>query len=268
MVPTDISPLRDRAYRMMMQVRPAPLVSLLKRALGVKRVGTETKNGIFWVDPVSLIGRELLDKKIFEPDLTEQLKRILKPGQTFVDLGANEGYFTIIAGKAVGPAGRVLAIEPQNRLKPVIERNAALNGLENIIIDTSLVSDHRGTARLALSADTNPGSTGTFNAALYPVRWQDVEADTLSAILDRHEISHVHCLKVDIEGSECEAILGSKNLFTNGRVGTIFIELHHSVLLSRGRAASEIVEFLKGSNFIQIWNSGDYQYAFQFSPTE
>lgn len=256
-------PTATHLHRTLMRVRPAPLASIVKKILGVRRIVAKTPFGLYWVDPVSLIGRQLLDQGVFEPDLTARIQTALSPGNTFVDLGANEGYFSIIAGKLVGAQGRVLAIEPQQRLRQVIERNAQLNDLTNIILDTALISDRIGPAKLALSPDTNPGSTGTVNATRYPVAWQEVEANTLQNVLQRHGIWHVDCLKIDIEGSEHEAIMGSKDIFQARRVGCMMIEMHHTALAKRHMKASDIDEFLRTCGYNIAWRMGDHYYCYR-----
>src|SRR5262245_6668785 len=118
----------NRLYGLLLRVRPAPLAELLKRALRVRRQTVETKDGRFWIDTATLIRREINEPGVFEPQMIAKLVRWLAPGDVFVDLGANEGYFTVLGAKLVGPSGRVIAIEPQDRLAGVIEENLRLNG--------------------------------------------------------------------------------------------------------------------------------------------
>src|SRR4051812_38970298 len=118
-------------YQCLARVRPAPVASALKRLLRVRRRAVTTPEGTFWIDPVSNLGLELLRGR-YEPSLTEVVRRYLRPGGVFVDVGANEGYFSAIAARLVGPTGRVVAVEPQARLRPVLEENFRLNGVANV----------------------------------------------------------------------------------------------------------------------------------------
>ena len=99
-----------------MRVRPAFLAAWLKTLLRVRRKPVGTKEGIFWIDPVSQFAVNLVAGHGYEPEMGETLRRYLRPGSTFVDIGANEGFFTVQAAKIVGNSGRVLAVEPQGRL--------------------------------------------------------------------------------------------------------------------------------------------------------
>src|ERR1700682_327502 len=115
---------------LLMRVRPSSLASLLKRVLGIRRTVIDTPHGRFWVDPISNLGIALSRHGSYESGMQKTLEKFLPSGATFVDLGANEGYFTVIGANEGGPRGRVVAIEPQKRLIPVIAENLRLNGVE------------------------------------------------------------------------------------------------------------------------------------------
>src|SRR5690242_16931657 len=87
----------------LVRVRPAWLASSLKAALGVKRAVLETQHGRFSIDPASYMGDELLSEGIYEPTMIATLERHLRPGSVFIDVGAHEGYFTVIGAKICGP---------------------------------------------------------------------------------------------------------------------------------------------------------------------
>ena len=120
----------------LMRVRPAPLAVVLKKILGTGRTVVSTPSGKFWIDPVSLLGMALSRRGEHEPAMRETIERWLPLGGVFVDLGANEGYFSVLGALRCGANGRVLAIEPQQRLLPVITRNAELNGVGWVEIHT------------------------------------------------------------------------------------------------------------------------------------
>ena len=100
-----------------MRIRPAPLAVLIKALLLVRRVEHPTPEGVFWIDPASSQGGALARNGIYEPELLATVKTRLGPGDTVVDVGANEGYFSVVASRRVGSTGRVIAIEPQARLQ-------------------------------------------------------------------------------------------------------------------------------------------------------
>jgi FkbM family methyltransferase len=187
---------------------------------------------------------ELLLRGSYEPDMAAAFDELLYPGGVCVDVGANEGYFSILASARVGPSGRVLAVEPQERLGPVIRENIRLNRASNIVLEPVAVSDRPGDGELFLAPDTNTGATGFTPSQRYRVPTQRVRTLTLAALLERHEIWHIDLLKLDIEGFEYEAILGSKEVFRAHRVKHLALEFHPRILEQRGRPVDHLTDFL------------------------
>src|SRR5262245_15846414 len=137
-------------YRALRRVRPAALARAIHSALSIERRVMKTPVGRMWLDPVFGMGASVAETGSFEPEMEHTLATELRQGMTFVDLGANEGYFTIQGAKLVGPAGRVVAVEPQDRLIPVIERNLTLNDLDNVTIVNEAISDSERSMTLYL----------------------------------------------------------------------------------------------------------------------
>src|SRR6266478_8420952 len=97
-------------YQSLISIRPAQLAALIKRVLFIHRVVVETSDGLkFWIDPVSILGLKLLRDRTFEPSLSKLIKRLLRASDKFVDIGANEGYFSVLGANATIPGGRVVA---------------------------------------------------------------------------------------------------------------------------------------------------------------
>src|SRR5258706_5352934 len=136
----DISPAKQKLYKRLMSVRPTILVALIKSIAHLKRTVVTSSEGKFWIDPISHMGQAVLED-YYEPSVQEVIKSHLHSGQTFIDVGANEGFYTVIASRLVGPQGRVVAIEPQNRLIPIIKENAKLNDCQNVTIIAAALSD-------------------------------------------------------------------------------------------------------------------------------
>ncbi|HEX6000928.1 MAG TPA: FkbM family methyltransferase [Hyphomicrobiaceae bacterium] len=203
-----------------------------------------TPHGIFSFDPVSLLGVELCNHGEVEPGMRRNMERALRPGATFVDLGANEGYFTVIGARLVGPTGRVLAIEPQQRLLPILHDNIARNGLCNVTVRDVAIGMSESTQRLYLSADTNTGGSGLSRSGRLPLATQPVQVQRLQEVLSAQGIDRVDFMKIDIEGSEYEAVLASPEVFRQQRVDVLGMELHPTVLASCGKDAADIIKFL------------------------
>jgi FkbM family methyltransferase len=240
----------------LMHIRPAPLAALLKWLLRVKRLEIATPEGRFWVDPASYQGQQLMQHQIYEPAMLGALKEQVRPGGVFADLGANEGYFSVVAARLVGPQGRVLAVEPQRRLEPVLRRNFALNGCHQITLVTAAISDRSGSAQLHLTPSMNNSASGLMAPTRYPLLRQPVVLATLSQVLAQAGIERCDVMKIDIEGWEYEAILGSRDVFAQGRVRTLALELHPHLLAPRGLDAGAITRFLAACGYRTVQSCG------------
>jgi len=170
------------------KIRPAPLQVLVLNLFGLnRRKVIQLDTGNFYVDPTSNFGSSLA-KGAYESELVTLIQRHLGPGSTFLDLGANEGFFAVIASKLVGPAGRVVAVEPQSRLGPIILKNLTLNKCMNCTIVSAAASDHNGELTIHLAPTTNTGSTSVFHVSKYPVAKEIVSCFTLSDLLKQFGI--------------------------------------------------------------------------------
>src|SRR5437870_1862137 len=89
-----------------------------------------------------------LFRRDFEAAELSFVRRHLKPGTVFFDVGANAGIFTVLAGKRMGPAGSVHAFEPGEAAQSLLRQNIALNRLSNVSVYDGAVSNHSGRAQL------------------------------------------------------------------------------------------------------------------------
>ena len=175
-----------------MKIRPAILVSLLKRILPIQRQYVSADIGSFYIDPLSQFGNTLLNHGTYESRLLNTVQSELASGDTFVDLGANEGFFSVAAGQQVGSAGTVLAIEPQKRLQSVLQRNLIRNGVaDRIRLLAVAISDKSGEATFHLAPDTNTGSSGLARTTAYRVKTDSVPLLRLADALDAFQIDRV-----------------------------------------------------------------------------
>jgi len=169
------------------------------------------------------IGFYLFIDGVYEPQTMDFILSRLKPGSTFVDVGANIGTFAIPAAKKAGPQGKVLAIEASPGIFPYLEANIRENNLENIRTRQAAVySQSMGDIPFyeAPPDHFGMGSLGPqFNARPVPVT-----AMTLDQILTEEGIDRVDLLKVDVEGFESAVFQGAKQLLTGQNPPLIVFE--------------------------------------------
>jgi len=182
---------------------------------------------------------------LYELDTARVIKRLLRPGDHFVDGGANIGYFTLLAAKLVGPTGRVDAFEPLPDNRARLEANLHRNGLaDRVRVHPAALSDAAGTATIHRFAgdEGNHGTASLFagdgavvarSISVPTVRMDEALSDTTPALI-----------KLDVEGAESLAIAGMTGLLRAQRPPAVILE--HNPVASRraGAALSEPVERL------------------------
>jgi FkbM family methyltransferase len=225
---------------LLLKLRPAVLASLLATAFRInKRRLVRGKHATLLIDPVSNFGAAIL-KGEYEPQMREVLRRYLSPGGQFIDLGANEGYFSVLASQIVGSTGTVIAIEPQSRLQQVIHTNLHVNDCVNVRVVRCVVSDKTGKAHLSLAATVNTGSSSLFRSTKYSLPTEEVPSFCLSDLIDHLGVERCDLMKVDIEGAEYDVLISAAEVLRKGIVRHIALEIHQSILERRGLSADHL----------------------------
>ena len=243
-------PLRVRIFSPVLRVlRPAWVASIVKRIIKIQRLQVQTKHGLFYVDPISHLGNLLISEGVYESAMISTLGKYLSPGAVFVDVGANEGYFSVHASALVGAEGRVLAIEPQSRLQAVLLENFALNRCGNIKLVSQAVSDSDSTADFYLTPDTNSGASGLSRVTRYSLPTEAVQTTTLTKLITAEQLGPIDLMKMDIEGFEYEALFGAESLLRSRQIKALALELHPAAMLTRGLDPARLVTFLNDLDY-------------------
>lgn len=178
---------------------------------------------------------ELACHGFIEPALTLFLAQYLQPGQTAVDVGAHVGYFTVLMAQRVGPAGRVLAYEPNPHTFPFLADNVAINYVQEQCellqkaahsTDGSLV--FHCARRFTGNSSVHPHSEQYFRRYPDAVERAEVPCERLDARLA--SLGRVALLKLDIEGGEYHALVGIEPLLAAGAVGVVVFEINRAML--------------------------------------
>lgn len=246
-------------------IRPAVLGSAVSRILGLtKRYALRTPQGTFSVSPVSRFGDCLLKTLQYEPGMVEVLRRHLAAGDTFVDLGSNEGYFAVIASKLVGVKGRVVAVEPQSRLQPVIAENLRVNGCQNVTVYPVLLGPRCGRGSITLSTEISPGASSMYTEHMRGrslLHTECVESLTLEALFDRAHIERCDLMKVDIEGAEWDMFWNAGRFLKSRRVRKMAVELHNGIFAARGVSGLDLHNFILSCGYVLDDSLGPWVYC-------
>ena len=182
------------------------------------------------------IGENLIETKQYEPHVTAFLKQHLQEGMTFVDVGANVGFFTLTAATKVGQSGRIVAVECNPRNCELIYMSLHRNGFEQVTVYPFAVGDTQKLMSL---------SWGFSNGFVTELAEDDedafiVPAVTLDSLLQNEH--RVDVIKMDIEGSEAKAWQGMRET----------VAKHRPVLLMEFfPALLERVSAVQGDDFLE-----------------
>ena len=182
----------------------------------------------------------------WEPTETSVLRAQLRPGDTYVDVGAYIGYYTVIASKLVGQSGRVIAFEPDPRNFALLKRNVETNGCTNVILEQLALSDRPGSIKLFLH-DVSKGSHSIveFAGAAGTVEVEAVPLDDYLAEWERQ----IDVVKIDTEGAEAIILDGMRGTFKRYRNARLLMEFYPYKLRRSGREAESLLEELRSLGF-------------------
>lgn len=160
------------------------------------------------------------------------LRRLLRPGMTAVDVGANIGYYLLLIEQAIGPQGRVICIEPSIENLPELRRTIASNGFANVALHEVALGDHEGD--VGLHTGINSGVANQDGGAAYSVPLRR---------LDRVISEPVQFLKIDVEGYEGQVLAGAEDLIAHFKP-VLFLELHPHIVGRFGFSVRSILDGL------------------------
>lgn len=181
---------------------------------------------------------------LYELDTARAIARTLRPGEHFVDCGANIGYFTLLAARLVGPTGRVDAFEPDPLNRARLEEHLRLNGSPaHVHVHAVALADHDGWATLYHPTETarNHGEASLFAPA-------DAKADSFSvplARLDQVVPTPPKLIKMDIEGAELAAIAGMTALLKAPQPPQLIVEHNPESAAAAGHKPGDLLRSLQ-----------------------
>lgn len=147
----------------------------------------------------------------WEPYVTSYFRRTLSPGDTFIDIGANIGWHSLVASRVVGESGRVYSIEGSPSTFRCLQGNIALNEMKNVWAIQSLVGDEDGEKDFWMAADGNIGHSTTIEALAVGEGMRleaRVTCGRLTTLVPPEDLFEARLIKVDVEGAE-RAVLES-----------------------------------------------------------
>jgi len=191
----------------------------------------------------------------YEPDVTRVLQRILEPGDVFIDVGANVGYFTLLGSTLVGPTGKVYSYEPDPKNIERIRYHCANNHIDNVEVIGRPVSHCVEDVTFWFNKSSS-GGNALWNPGEYfgDPNFNDgntiMTSTTLSDEFDSRGLEKVKLIKIDTEGAEHAILRGAASWLKNQSVPFIIAELNSFGLQKLDTSFEKFIEFMYDNGYL------------------
>ena len=214
------------------------------------RFKTETRFGFeISGSTEDLVQRYIYVFGVWEPHLTYWIQDRLKPGDTFVDVGANIGYFMLLAASCVGQNGWCVAIEASPSIFDLLNENLELNNIGSRVRTVNLAaSDQDGTLTVYGGPSGNLGLTTMVPNHDLPIE-TTINAKPLKDILTEQEIGGARLIKIDVEGLEGPVVRGFLPILGSCRKDLEIVLEVNGQATPEGEKATDIVRRLGDQGF-------------------
>jgi FkbM family methyltransferase len=243
-VANDGSNRRGPSPRPAAQLEPrSERLRALAGALPGDVVEARTAVGTLWLDATdTLITPLIREHHEWEGDVTAFIETALRPGMTFVDVGANIGYFSVLASQLVGEEGRVVAVEADERTVSILRANLWRHGCSNAVVLPLAAYSQTGHVAFSVNDEGRAGSViapGSETGVVVPcARLDDVVAPP------------VHVLKIDVEQAEHLVVRGAEQTVAASPGIAIVTEFWPGATkLTDGQAPVALLEYYESLGF-------------------
>lgn len=206
----------------------------------------------FHCDMSDEISREVCLTGLYEPPVSRVIRAHLTAGGCMVDAGANWGYFSLLAAPAVGPAGAVLALEPDPRQFAALRRNIDLNRFDQVTAVPQAAAGRAGRAVLQGYADASANKgVSRLNPTPAP-RTDDRRTFTVDCVsIDDLTATRpsVDLVKIDVEGAEDDVLEGMRAGLSSRRYRAIMLEMHPILLRAKSVDPERVMQTLAGYGY-------------------
>ena len=197
----------------------------------------------------------LMFYQLYEPTSVAFLRAWLRPGDVFLDVGANAGYLAAVAADCVIPTGRVHAFEPAPAHFARLERLAALNPGVAWKLNAIAVAERDGVVDLFIHHHsgwhtTVRGFRGDEATQCRVIQVPSRSLDSYAAEQGLTGTGAIRLIKIDVEGAEAQVIAGAAKLIRSGAVDALLVELTPLRDRERSRSLADALEFLRQAGFV------------------
>lgn len=170
----------------------------------------------FYIEKISLVKRHLFFLNEYEDYETNIIRKIVKPGDYVLDVGASFGWFTTLMSKIVGPSGKVIAFELAPNVANECIRNVRLNGLEgNVIVESVALGDMEGEVKYVFSEEYGLGNLRSDGLGEVALKSGIGHITTLDHYVHKNEVPKIDFIKCDVDGAEVLFLKGARETISS-----------------------------------------------------
>jgi FkbM family methyltransferase len=192
----------------------------------------------------------------YEENETLLWEKLVKKSSVILDIGANVGYFSLLASK-INPKSSIFSFEPIKHTFDRLSYNVKQNNFQNIKLFNCAISDENRILSINVGNENNWGMSSVNNHEFTSGKIENINAISIDNFVKEEKIQRVDLIKLDIEGAEYMALEGMKNTLDNYSPD-ILIEILDEHLLKQNKSSEMIYNLLfsKGYVAFSIENNG------------
>ncbi len=218
---------------------------------GLHAAGKKTVNhdlmggGRMILDTNDHLAQRIRFEEGFEPEVRQEVERIASRSVNVIDIGANIGYYSILAARLVGPGKRVFSFEPQASIASKLRRNIEANALRNVEVFQYALADSHGTATFNLPPEGEEAfgsmhANGRFEVA----KTVQVEMHRLDDVLEKLGNPKIGLVKMDAEGAELLILRGAAKLLSSPDKPDLIFEANEVNCKPFGYCVFDILQYV------------------------
>ena len=178
------------------------------------------------------VGRCIYFTGNYDRKISSLCRRIVRPGDTVLDIGANMGVVALHLARLVGPNGVVHAFEPNPRMAELLTQSASKNGFENIRLHSTALGSSSAVLELHIPRDNAGQGSFIYHKDDFDHFVVHAPVCTLTEIVKELRINAIRLIKIDVEGFENEVLLGGKDVLNTLRPEFILLEANEYMTAS------------------------------------
>lgn len=200
-----------------------------------------------YLNPTEHIQQQLFWYGYYEKELGELIRKALRPGDVFLDVGANIGYFSLVAG-TMNPELTVVAFEPVKELFASLKDNIQINGIRNIIAVNAALGEVNDEEEIFISGADNRGMSSFRQPENFAGKKEKVKILRTDDWFKSFALPKVDLIKIDTEGSELAVLKGMKGILEQFKP-LIIVEINPATLAMFNRSSIDVLTYFDQLSF-------------------